>query len=184
MRYYIVLVMMLEPALGQPTKGVEVRGEYKNRAGYAYHVTVPAGLVGHRMPAPAPARGFMIRLGPSAENNISVDGSYNAAEYSRAEEVAQRTVAWIRGEANSVDEPRFHDVTLAGLPAVELIVRYTDKKTRAIRMCRSVSAIRRIKPTDTVDVIYEVWLNTSAERFAQDGIVYETLVKSFRLDPQ
>ena len=144
---------------------------------------MPDGLVGYRESAPAPAHGFVIDLDASAEAEISVDGVYNAAEYPHAWDVAQRTVGWIKSKANSIDEPRCHDVVLAGLPAVELIVRYTDKKTSAVRTCRSVAAIRRIKPTDTMGVIYEIILDTSAERFARDAVIYEALITSFRLDP-
>jgi hypothetical protein len=168
---------------GQPSTGVSVRGEYRNLAGYAYRVTVPAGFTGYRDAAPAPAHGFAIDLGPGAWNRISVQGLYNAAEYPSAQIVAERTVAWITDKADSIEEPQFRAVALGGLPAVELVVRYRDKETAAARVCRSVAAIRRIKPTDTMGIIYEIMLDASAESFVKGGVIYETLVSSFRLDP-
>ena len=182
-RWFVMFLLLLGSALGQRSKGVEVRGEYRNRAGYAYRVTVPDGLIGYRDPAPAPAHGFALDLGPTDEGRISVDGSYNAAEYPGAREALKGTVSWITGKASSVEEPQFRTVALGGLRTVELVVRYRDKKTKGARTCRSVAAIRHIKPTDTMGIVYEIILDTSAERLAKDTVIYESIVNSFRLDP-
>lgn len=122
-------------------------------------------------------------LGTNTEDRISVDGSYNAAEYSSARDAAKTTLAWIEGKASSIEEPQFRTVVLGGLPAVELVVRYKDKQSAAGRVCRSVVAIRRLKPTDTIGIVYEIILDASAEQLSKDVATYKALVKSFRLDP-
>jgi hypothetical protein len=42
--------------------GVMFQGEYRNRAGYAYHVVVPPGITAYKTAPPAPAHGFGIDL--------------------------------------------------------------------------------------------------------------------------
>jgi hypothetical protein len=169
--------------MGQPLGGVAVRGQYRNLAGYAYRVTIPPGVAAYRDPAPAPAHGFAIDLGPTADDRISVDGSYNAAEYPDARYAVGTIVDWIKDKAGVVEETQFHSSTLGGLPAMEVVVKYRDKRGNAARVCRSLAAIRRIRPTDTMGIIYEIILDTSAERLDQHNLVYEAVVKSFRLDP-
>jgi hypothetical protein len=181
-RSFSLGLLILESAFGQLLKGIEVRGEYRNLGGYSYRVTVPEGFVGYRMPAPAPAHGFALSLGPNTENRISVDGSYNAAEHQGARDVLETTIAWIKGKATSIEVPQFHTSVLGGLPAEELTVRYRDKKASTERVCRSVAAIRRDKPSGTVGIVYEIILDDSAERFSRDLAIYESLVRSFRLD--
>ncbi len=164
-------------------KTIEVRGEYRNPAGYAYRATLPPGLVGYRDPAPAPAHGFVVELGGNPDDRLSVAGEYNAAEYPSAQVVADRTLAWVREKADSVQVPAFRPAVLAGLPAVELVVRYAGRATSAERVCRSIATIRRIKPTDTMGIIYEITLDTTAQRLGKDAAIYSSVVKSFRLDP-
>ena len=131
-------------------------------------------------PAPAPAHGFALNLG-TVEDRISVDGSYNTAEYPSARDALATTVPWISGKASSIEEPEFRTATLGGLPAVEMVVKYRDKNTTAARVCRTVAAIRRIKATDTMGIVYEIILDTSVERVGKDIATY-AIVKSFRLD--
>lgn len=78
-------------------------------------------------------------------------------------------------------DPRFQRTKLLGLQAVAVIVKYRDKKTNAERLCRSIAAIRRITPTDT-GIIYKVTLDTSAQRIAADAPIFNSVVRSFRLD--
>ena len=181
MRGFSLCFLIFGSVLGQRSQGVEVRGEYRNLAGYAFRVTVPDGLVAYRAPATAPAHGFALDLG--SEDRISVDGSYNAAEYPSAREALATTVAWISGKASSVEESEFGTTTLRGIPAVEMVVKYRDKNTTAARVCRTVAAIRRIKATDTMGIVYEIILDTSVERVGKDIATYHAIVKSFRLDP-
>jgi len=180
---FALLLIVLGSATGQPPGGVAVHGQYRNLAGYAYRVTVPPGVAAYRDPAPAPAHGFAIDLGPTADDRISVDGSYNAAEYPDARYAVGTIVDWIKGKAGGIEEPQFHSSTLGGLPAMEVVVKYRDKRGTAARVCRSLAAIRRIRPTDTMGIIYEIILDTSAERVNQHNLVFEAVVKSFRLDP-
>ena len=181
-RSFSLFFLIFGSLLGQRPQGVEVRGEYRNLAGYAFRVRVPDGLVAYRASSPAPAHGLAIDLG-SDDDRISVDGSYNAAEYPTARDALATTVEWISDRAHSIEEPQFQNVTLGGLPAVELVVKYRDKSTKAARVCRTVAAIRRTKPTDTMGIVYEIILDTSAERVAKDIATYDAIVKSFRLDP-
>jgi hypothetical protein len=182
-RGFSLFFLILGSVLGQQSsQGVAVRGEYRNLAGYAFRVRVPDGLVAYRDPAPAPAHGFALDLG-SGEDRISVDGSYNAAEYPGARDALAATVAWISAKASSIEEPQFHTAMLGGLPALELVVKYRDKNTTGERVCRSVAAIRRIKPTDTMGIVYEIILDTSVQRVSKDIATYQAIVKSFRLDP-
>ena len=90
---------------------------------------------------------------------------------------------WIKDKAGVIEETQIHSSTLGGLPAMEVIVKYRDKRGNVARVCRSLAAIRRIRPNDTMGIIYEIILDTSAERLDQHNLVFEAVVKSFRLDP-
>jgi hypothetical protein len=181
-RNIAILLILAGAGHGQPPRWVTFQGEYRNRAGYAYRAMVPPGLSGYRAPAPAPAHGFVIDLGPGGKGRVSVDGSYNASEYRSARIVAEAASSRIAAKGDFTEPPRFQDVRLAGLPAVELSARYRHK-TGERRLWRSVSAIRRMKPSDTMGIVYEITLDTPAARVAEDGPIYDAVVRSFRLDP-
>jgi hypothetical protein len=107
------------------------------------------------------------------KDRISVDGSYNAAEYPTARDALATTVGWISGKAHSIEKPQFQTARLGALAAVELVVRYRDKSAKTARVCRTAAAIRRINPTDTMGIVYEIILDTSAERIAKDIVTYD-----------
>jgi hypothetical protein len=180
-RSLCLFLLIVNVSLAQRSQGVEVRGEYQNLAGYAFRATVPDGLVAYRTAAPAPAHGFIINL--AGADHISVDGHYNAAEYATAREALGPTLAWISARGTISGEPNFIAAKLGGLPATEMTISYRDNKTAAERVCRSIAAIRRIKPTDGMGIIYGILLDASAERVADGTAVYSAVVQSFRLDP-
>src|SRR4051794_7083013 len=86
-------------------KWVEFQGEYRNLAGYAYHVVVPPGFTGHEAPAPAPAHGFGVDLESAANAYIWVDGSYNVVVYPSAHSATQEHLKWFKEEHTVIGRP-------------------------------------------------------------------------------
>ena len=165
-----------------PSPWVSVQGEYQNQAGYAFSVTIPKGLVGYRVAAPAPSHGVFLPLGSSA-NRLSVEGSYNALDHATPRAALGPIVKSIQQSAASWAEPRYQTTTLGGLPAMEVVMPYTERKTAAARILRSLTTLRRSLRPGTPELLYQITLDTAAVQTAQDTAVYDAIRKSFRLDP-
>lgn len=182
MRRVLLLAIATAIALAQPpaSSWVPVRGSYQNRGGYGYRVTLPHGLVGYRAPAPAPGHGLAVEL-DSPANRIEIDGSYNSLEHVTPQAVLASTVAWISNKAASIEPPRYHPARLGGLSATEVVVRYREKQTGVMRLRRSIAAIRRSVPPGTMEIVYQIRLDTAAERTAKDTAVYSAILQSFLL---
>lgn len=178
---WLVCVPFIVVCTAQPPNSIKVEGPYRNLAGYAYQATVPSGLTGHTDAPPAPNHGFATALDSASGNRIWVDGSYNILGYPTARAAAENSVGWIRTKAETIEGAKFVSLTLAGLQAAEVFVRYP--KRSAVRVYRSVAAIRQSRASGATGIVYEIALDTSTEQLAKDRRVFEAVVRSFRLDP-
>jgi hypothetical protein len=142
---------------------------------------IPKGFAAYRTRSPAPSHGIVIAL-DSATNRISIDGNYNAAEYANPIVAHAPTVAYIRSKSATPVSPSYRDTTLGGLPAVELAMDYLDKQTSVPRICRSTLAIRRQLPAGSMEIVYQITLDTTVDRASADVPAYEDLRGSFRLE--
>jgi hypothetical protein len=185
MRGVVLVVLIAGSLLGQSSKDVEVRGQYRNLGGFAYRVVVPDGTVAY--PSFDSGHGITVDLVPNGGDRISIEGYL--CEYQGARDIPDSTVENIKRKASSIETPQFRSVVLGRLPAVELVLRYRDKETNAARVCRSVSAIRPGKTFNVrgehprhFGIAYEITLDTSNERLASGTVIFESMVRSFRLD--
>lgn len=163
-------------AAGQ-SNHVNFQGAYQNED-HAFRSSVPPGLTGYRMAAPAPNHGFAIDLEPNSAAFISVDGSYNVLDIKTAHGAAEENLDWIRDKGDVLGTPRYVDSKLGTLPTVEILVRDRLHKTGLVRTCAAIAALR-----DGSDIIYEIILDTSAARFEEDERVWRSIVRSFQITP-
>jgi hypothetical protein len=158
---------------------VTVRGRYSNYD-YAYSVFVPKGMVGLRSPAPNPNHGFVIRLRGEAKAELSVDASYNAAEWDSFDEALNADLDRFKRETGSevsILTRRF--VVLGGLKAIHFAL-HSEISVANEPMIRDVILAFRNDPGG-VGIVYEIALTTPARRYERDRQLVTQLQKSFRL---
>ena len=149
---------------------IHFQGEYRNRAGYAYHVVVPPGLTGHKPPAPAPAHSFAIDLDPAVNASIWVDGSYNASYAISALSANQQHLKRLTEEHKIVGKPVFQQSKLASLAASQMLVHYRHGINGEERVREEIIAIRKSDPQDTMGIIYTIGLDTTVGRYSMDHV--------------
>jgi hypothetical protein len=174
------------PCYSRPSKhqvGVMFQGEYRNRAGYAYHVVVPPGITAYKTAPPAPAHGFGIDLDSDFDSRIWVDGSYDVADYPPLPPFKKKSILdGLQGRYNLVGRPKVESWPLSSLKASKLQFHYRDPKTGLERVYECVSAKRSGGPGET-GIVYDIGLDTTAARYAEDQKIFKMIIESFEIDP-
>jgi hypothetical protein len=98
-------------------------GEYYN-CNYGYSVIIPEGFIGRSDPPLHPQHGFGILLSRQPKGYIWTDGSYNSLEWETFEQAANQHIEWIQEDADKILSIEKLQITLGGVPALRLIVRY------------------------------------------------------------
>jgi hypothetical protein len=161
----------------QTSDQLVVKDRYSNYD-YAYSVRLPKGLTGSMPPAPFPNHGFEIQL--SAHAILSVDASYNAAEWNSFKDAINFHLRSFKdevgGEVSVVAQTR---TVLAGLRATRFTMR---SKTSASNQVREILLAFRKIPGE-VGIVYEISLTTLTSRYNQDKHLVADLQKTWRLSP-
>ena len=118
-----------------------VKNRYSNYD-YAYSVRLPKGLTGLRSPSPFPNHGFVIELSDQPKASLSVDASYNAAEWRSFDEAikAHKDIFKheVSGEVRVIAQA---PASLGGLRAIRFTMRTSTfikkKLTEKKNSCRS-----------------------------------------------
>lgn len=143
---------------------------------YGYAVSLPAGLVGHGAPAPAPNHGFGIVLSWTPRAYLYVDGNYEVADDETLAKQEASHREFTRQDARRVLSTKSAKARLGPLPALRLIARYECKGLRGLYITDEVVAL-----SDDLSVVYTVALLTTVKRYRQDKAVFEAMVHSFVL---
>ena len=152
-----------------------VDGRYANSQ-YGYAVSLPAGLVGHDAPAPAPNHGFGIVLSWTPRAYLYVNGNYEVADDDTLAKHEASHREFTRQDAHRVLSTKSAKAQLGPLPALRLIARYECKGLRGLYITDEVVAL-----SDDLSVVYTVALLTTVKRYRQDKAVFEEMVHSFAL---
>src|ERR1044072_1048241 len=130
-----------------------VKNRYSNYD-YAYSVRLPKGLTGLRSPSPFPNHGFAIQLSDNPKASISVDASYNAAEWTSFDDAIKfhkdSFKREVGGEVNLVAQA---PAVLGGLKAIH----FTMKPRASTSKVREVVLAFRKAPGE-VGIVYEIAL--------------------------
>ena len=151
-----------------------VKNRYSNYD-YAYSVRIPKGLTGSRSPSPFPNHGFGIELSDQPQASISVDASYNAAEWRSFDDAIKAHKNIFKREVGSEVKIVARVPTILGkLRAVRFTMTSNTPEVREVLL-----ALR--KAPGEVGIVYEIVLTTPTSRYNKDKHLIAQLQKTFRL---
>lgn len=169
------------PSPAQEIETVEPRkyaGTYQN-ATFGFSVIIPEGLIGKGEPEPQPQHGFVIALSSEDRATLSVSGTYNALLWKSRDEVYDHYYRYASEGAKSVTLLDRSEDSMGTLHAIRFTVRYVDAKTDLPRIRSEIISLRKC-PTPDVEVINTIVLDTPEHRFAQDKLVMDELLRSWK----
>lgn len=97
-------------------------GAYENFA-YGFSTRIPSGLTGIDEDDPEYQRGFTI-VSPRTAGTLSVTAEVNSADLASALQAAKQEAAYLRKDAEQMEELTFAETTLGSRPAVRLSARF------------------------------------------------------------
>jgi hypothetical protein len=160
---------------------IEAKGLYSN-IDYAYSVKVPDGVVGFQMPPPFPNHGFGFPV--EKTGNLWVDASYDSLYWETPEAAAEASIRYLKKEAVAgVQEIERETTRLGSLPAVRLLLKYTDKKGTEMAEI-SIMAIRKSKYKDNGGIVYTIGARVPALQIEGVIPVIDKIIESFQLLPE
>jgi len=154
-----------------------VKNRYSNYD-YAYSVRLPKGLTGLRSPSPFPNHGFAIQLSDEPKASISVDASYNAAEWSSFDDAIKfHKDSFEREVGGEIKIVAQAPAVLGGLRAIHFTMKPSVSKSTELR--EVVLAFR--EAPGEVGIVYEIVLTTPASRYDKDKHLIAELQRTWRL---
>ena len=158
---------------------VVVKDRYSNYD-YAYSVRIPKGLTALQSHAPFPNHGFAIQLSDQANARLSVDGSYNAAEWSSFNEAMNAHKDYfgreLGGEVRVVARA---PTILGGLRAIRFTMMSNTSTPNTPDVREVLLAFR--KAGGEVGIVYEIVLTTLTSRHTKDKHLIADLQRTWRL---
>lgn len=146
---------------------------------YGYSVVIPKPLVGLRSPPPFPNHGFVINLSGQPLARITVDASYNAAEWNSLQEGLKAHLdQFNRDSSGEVKIVMQRPAVLGGLKAIHFSLRSTATESNEPMIRDVLLAFRK---DGGVGIVYEIALITSKLRYQKDKRSAAQLVRSFHL---
>lgn len=161
------------------------RARYTNGQ-YGYSVTLPKGLVGTGPGDPAPDHGIVITLSEQPKAHIVTSGLYNgdgsgSGGYASIDEAIDSYIKGIKEDAAWLEVLGREPARLHDLPAVRAIIRYQDRGSGQVMIDDSITAFRTVHfMSVSEEIMYAVGLSTPEARYAQDKVIYEEVVRSWR----
>ena len=179
----ILVSCMILGAIAQTDRGVQdylvVKDRYSNYD-YGYSVRVPKSMTGLRSPSPFPNHGFLIHLSDNPKASVSVDASYNAAEWrSLNDAITAHLDIFKRNVGGEVSLVAQVPTTLGGLRAIRFTMKAGTSATNDPEVREVLLAFR--KAPGEVGIVYEIVLRTPASRYNKDKQLVIDLQKTWRL---
>lgn len=189
MRYIAAPVLLLATCL--PTRAQHPwengktealwRHRYSN-CDYGMFVLLPANVVAHGTLPPNPNHGVAIRL-PGVDSTSEIDvartgryiwvnAEYNASDDSSREgTLAFYRSMFVEGKNGTVTK---QSAKLGSLPGTRLKVTYQTSNG---------VVIKELIFAQRTDIVYELGLKTTGRSYQEDLVLFEDMVKGFRLSP-
>jgi hypothetical protein len=163
----------------QPSDYIIVKDRYSNYD-YAYSVRLPEGITGIRSPSPFPNHGFLIQLSDHPKASLSVDASYNAAEWNSFDDAIKAHMDYFKddtgGEVRLVARA---PTVLGGLRAIRFRMKSGISEPNDPEVQEVILAFR--KAPGEVGIVYEITLTTVTSRYDQDKRLVASLQRTWRL---
>jgi hypothetical protein len=149
-------------------------GKYRNYT-YGYSLTIPDGLVAYGEIPPAPHHGFGIVLSWQPRSYVYVSGDYNSMEYESIQDIEQRNLEWLTEDSDNILSAKTTIGKLGPLKSIRSIVRHTCPKFNAIYVSDYTFAFSED------EILYTISLSTTEDRYEQDKLVIEKIIKSWKI---
>jgi hypothetical protein len=153
------------------------RGEYINSL-YEYSVSIPAELVGHSSPPPAPSHGFGILLGLQKDGYLWIDGSWNSFGYESSQAVGRDNSVYLKERGAVISSTKTRSWMLAGIPASRSTLQYRCPGSQEVIINDVVAALSPDKSK-----VWQICLDTKQSRYERDLAIYEAVLRSWRYRP-
>lgn len=150
-------------------------GTYSNPY-YGFSVKIPKGLVGHNTPPPAPDRGFGVLLSSSPRSYIHFLARDGGSEPPEA--IEQEHLEWLKEGAKEILSVKHIKTKLGSLNARRHIATYTCHNNPEVFIEDELIAVSADR-----HIAYEVGLLTCKSRYKKDKIIFEQVLKTWRLIP-
>ena len=180
------LLLVVVAAVGQKTKHsghVEKEqswtGNYNNYE-YGYALRIPRGLVGVSPPAPLPQHGIKISLTQNHDAYITADASLSAVDYPSLDAAVDYDVEEDRKTKSDFEVLSRTRERLGTLGAIRVVARYKSAGSTSPLISETITAIRKAKRPEE-GVLYTTSLVTPEQRYPNDGKVFSSIVRSWRL---
>jgi hypothetical protein len=154
-------------------------------SGWGFSVEVPVPLKGCR---PDP-HGILILLSDRhGDRLMGCSGSYNALDRENVGDSAQSFIEYSLSDGLRYDAVQLvsrKKTRLGGLPAERIVIRYREKGCLGEMILDYVLALGpkpEEHPESPSRYDYGVWLETSPDALQQDRVVFERLLRSWRLE--
>jgi hypothetical protein len=172
--------------IAQPGRGVQEQSDYvkvKDRYSnhdYGYSVRIPKGLTALQSRPPFPNHGFVIELSEHPKASLSVDASYNAAEWSSfAEAIAGHLEYFKHDVGGEVSVVARTPTLLGGLRAIRFTMKSKTSAASDPKVREVLLAFR--KAPGEVGIVYEITLTTLSSRYDKDKHLLVDLQRTWKL---
>jgi len=146
---------------------------------YGYSVRIPKGLTGVRSPSPFPNHGFLIELSEHPKASVSVDASYNAAEWRSFADAINAHKRYFKDEVGGeVSVVARVPAVLGGLRATRFMMKRTESGPDT-ELQEVLLAFRRVP--GEVGIVYEIVLTTPTSRYNKDKHLIAELQRTWKL---
>src|SRR6185369_16657648 len=142
---------------------------------YGYSVRIPKGLTGVRSPSPFPNHGFLIELSEHPNASVSVDASYNAAEWRSFADAINAHKRYFKNEVGGeVSVVARVPAVLGGLRATRFMMKSKTSEVQEVLL-----AFRNVP--GEVGIVYEIVLTTPTSRYNKDKHLIADLQRTWKL---
>ena len=173
----LVLFGLVHPGFAQTrSDDIVVKNRYSNYD-YAYSVRIPKGLTGFQSPSPFPNHGFAIELSDQPQASLTVDASYNAAEWRSFDDAIKFHKDIFKREVGGEVRIVARVATVLGKLRA---VRFTMRPRTSDSEVRDVLLAFREAPGE-VGIVYEIVLTTPTSRYKKDKQLIVDLQRTWRL---
>lgn len=154
-----------------------VKDRYSNYD-YGYSVRIPKGLTALRSPAPFPNHGFVIHFSDDPNASLSVDASYNAADWTSFDDaINAHRDSFKREVGGDVSVVAQVPTALGELRAKRFTMKPNAPDSKQVR--EVLLAFRNTR--GEVGIVYEIVLTTLTSRYNRDKHAISDLLRTWSL---
>lgn len=147
---------------------------------FLFSIEAPSDLHCETALPPLPNHGCHIDLDTEVKSTLAAYGEYNVFDHADPESELISNAGWLLHTGVVLKVLRRETASLGGLKAERLALRFEEPGGSVPRVRDWVVALRSVPQWG--DIIYTIGLDTTEERYAQDVVHFDMMVKSWRAE--